>query len=51
MRITELRTAEKAPIQIDARKMLIRKDCELIHLALRPGETLETHSNPCDVEF
>jgi len=51
MRITELRTAEKAPIQIDARKMLIRKDCELIHLALRPGETLETHSNPFDVAF
>jgi quercetin dioxygenase-like cupin family protein len=51
MRITELRTAEKAPIQIDARKMLIRRDCELIHLALQPGEVLETHTNPFDVAF
>ena len=37
MQITELRTAEKVPIPIDARKMLTRKDCELIHLALQPG--------------
>ncbi len=51
MRITELRTAEKAPVQIDARKMLTRKDCELIHLALQPGEALETHTNPFDVAF
>ena len=51
MRITELRTAEKVPIQIDARKMLIRRDCELIHLSLQPGEVLETHTNPFDVAF
>jgi quercetin dioxygenase-like cupin family protein len=51
MRITELRTAEKVAIPIDARKMLTRKDCELIHLALQSGEVLETHSNPFDVAF
>jgi len=51
MRITELSTAEKVPIQIDARKMLIRRDCELIHLSLQPGEVLETHTNPFDVAF
>jgi len=51
MRITELRTAEKVPIRIDARKMLIRRDCELIHLSLQPGEVLETHTNPFDVAF
>lgn len=51
MQITELRTAERVPIAIDARKMLCRKDCELIHLSLRPGEALETHSNPFDVAF
>jgi quercetin dioxygenase-like cupin family protein len=51
MNITELRTAEKVPINIDARKMLIRPECELIHLTLKPGEVLDVHSNPFDVAF
>jgi quercetin dioxygenase-like cupin family protein len=51
MQITGLKTAEKVPISIDARKMLVRKDCELIHLTLKPGEVLETHTNPFDVAF
>jgi len=51
MRITELKTAEKVPINIDARKMLARKECELIHLTLKPGETLDVHANPFDVVF
>jgi quercetin dioxygenase-like cupin family protein len=51
MQITELHNAEKVPITIDARKMLIRQDCELIHLALKPGEILEKHANPFDVAF
>ncbi|MEA5114286.1 MAG: cupin domain-containing protein [Geobacteraceae bacterium] len=51
MKTTELKMAEKVPIAIDARKMLVRKDCELIHLTLKPGEVLETHTNPFDVAF
>lgn len=51
MLITELNSAEKVPIAIDARKMLVRNDCELIHLTLKPGEILEKHSNPFDVAF
>lgn len=51
MRITELKCAEKVPINIDARKMLVRKECELIHLTLKPGEVLEVHTNPFDVAF
>lgn len=51
MRITELKSAEKVPIPIDARKMLVRKECELIHLSLQPGEVLETHTNPFPVAF
>jgi len=51
MQKTELNNAEKVPIAIDARKMLVRSDCELIHLTLRPGEILEKHSNPFDVAF
>lgn len=51
MRITELKSAEQVPIDIDARKMLVRKECELIHLALKPGEVLAVHTNPFDVAF
>jgi quercetin dioxygenase-like cupin family protein len=51
MRITELKSAEQVPINIEARKMLIRKECELIHLALKPGEVLDVHTNPFDVAF
>jgi quercetin dioxygenase-like cupin family protein len=51
MQKTELKSAEKVPISIEARKLLTRKDCELIHLTLKPGEILEKHSNPFDVAF
>lgn len=51
MQITELQSAAKVPIAIDARIMLVRKDCELIHLTLKPGEVLKTHTNPFDVAF
>lgn len=51
MQITELRNAEQVPINIEARKMLVRKECELIHLSLKPGEDLPVHTNPFDVAF
>jgi quercetin dioxygenase-like cupin family protein len=51
MQIIELKNAEKVPISIDARKLLTRKDCELIHLTLKPTEILEKHSNPFDAAF
>jgi quercetin dioxygenase-like cupin family protein len=51
MKIVELKEAEKVPIHIDARKMCVRPDIELIHLNFSPGETLEKHANPFDVIF
>jgi quercetin dioxygenase-like cupin family protein len=51
MKIVELNDAEKVPIHIDARKMCVRGDIELIHLNFAPGETLEKHANPFDVIF
>lgn len=51
MKITGLATAQRVPISIDARMMLTRKDCELIHLTLQPGEALAIHTNPFDVVF
>jgi quercetin dioxygenase-like cupin family protein len=51
MKIVELKDAERVPIDIDARKMCIRPDVELIHLVFSPGETLAKHANPFDVIF
>jgi quercetin dioxygenase-like cupin family protein len=51
MKIVELKDAEKVPIHIDARKMCVRGDIEVIHLNFSPGETLEKHANPFDVIF
>ncbi len=51
MNVVELKEAEKVPIHIDARKMCVRRDIELIHLNFSPGETLEKHANPFDVIF
>jgi quercetin dioxygenase-like cupin family protein len=51
MKIVELKDAERVPLNIDARKLCIRQDVELIHIDLEPGETLEKHANPFDVIF
>ena len=51
MKVTELKDAERVPIQLDARKMCVRQDVELIHLNFGPGEALEKHVNPFDVIF
>jgi len=51
MKIVELKDAERVPIHIDARKMCMRPDIELIHLNFTPGETLDKHANPFDVIF
>lgn len=51
MKIVELEKAERVPINIDARKLCVRNDVELIHIDFLPGETLEKHANPFDVIF
>lgn len=51
MKLIELKEAERVPIHIDARKMCIRPDIEVIHLNFDPGETLDKHANPFDVIF
>jgi quercetin dioxygenase-like cupin family protein len=51
MKVTKLKDAERVPIQIDARKLCVRPDVELIHLDFAPGESLEKHANPFDVIF
>jgi len=51
MKVTDLQDAERVPIQLDARKMCVRPDVELIHLHFGPGEALAKHANPFDVIF
>ncbi len=51
MKTVELKDAERVPINIDARKLCVRPDVELIHIGFLPGETLEKHANPFDVIF
>ncbi|UFS69405.1 cupin domain-containing protein [Geomonas sp. RF6] len=51
MKIVELGSAERVPINIDARKLCVREDLELIHLEFAPGEGLDVHANPFDVVF
>ena len=51
MKVTELIDAERVPIQIEALKLCIRQDVELIYLNIAPGELLEKHANPFDVIF
>jgi quercetin dioxygenase-like cupin family protein len=51
MKIVELKEAERVPIHIDARRMCIRPDIEVIHLNFSPGEILDKHANPFDVVF
>jgi quercetin dioxygenase-like cupin family protein len=51
MNITRLSDAERVPIDIDARKLCVRPDLEVIHLSLAPGEVLAKHANPFDVIF
>jgi len=51
MKVVTLKDAEKVPINLDARKMCIRDDVELIHLEFAPGQGLDVHANPFDVVF
>ncbi len=49
MQITKLQTAERVPFNLDGRKLFIDPRAEIIHLCLKPGEVLATHTNPFDV--
>src|SRR5690242_14784203 len=51
MKLIELIAAERVPIDIDARKVCIRTDLELIHLDFAAGESLARHANLFDVVF
>ncbi len=51
MKITTLETAEKVPFNLDGRKMFTNEKVELVHIALKTGEEIASHSNPFDVIF
>jgi quercetin dioxygenase-like cupin family protein len=51
LKITNLKSAKKVNINLEAYIMLQSKDIELINLTLKPGEILANHNNPFDVIF
>ena len=51
MKVTVLKDAARVPIDLDARRVCVRPDAELIHLTFAAGQALETHANPFDVVF
>ena len=51
MKFQDWESAEKVPFNLDGRTMYSEKNIELVHLKLKPGESLELHKNPFDVVF
>ncbi|MCX6257494.1 MAG: cupin domain-containing protein [Bacteroidia bacterium] len=51
MEIINLRNAPKVPFSLEGWKMYTSENAELIHLRLKPGESIDLHSNPFDVVF
>ncbi len=48
MQIRNLSSAPKVPFDLDGKIMLSRKNLEVIHLSLQPGEVLTGHVNDFD---
>jgi len=51
MNIITPENAEKVPFALNGRKMYSSPTAEIVHLTLKPGETVDRHSNPFDVVF
>jgi mannose-6-phosphate isomerase-like protein (cupin superfamily) len=48
---TELKDAPAVPFKLDGRILFSAPNIELVHLALKPGESMDKHSQPFDVLF
>jgi mannose-6-phosphate isomerase-like protein (cupin superfamily) len=51
IKITDISTAIKVPINFDAYKMYSSEYFEIINIQFKPGEILEKHDNQFDVIF
>jgi quercetin dioxygenase-like cupin family protein len=49
--ITTVEDAPKVPFNLDGKILFSNGKLEMIHLALKPGEKMETHIQPFDVVF
>jgi mannose-6-phosphate isomerase-like protein (cupin superfamily) len=49
MKVTRYLEAEKVALEHDGRKMCVRPDLEMIHLCLKPGETIPLHNAQFDL--
>jgi len=51
MKIINLTNAPKVPFNVDGREIFSSEKACVIHLCLKPGESVKKHSNPFDVFF
>ncbi|OFX85646.1 MAG: hypothetical protein A2W99_06325 [Bacteroidetes bacterium GWF2_33_16] len=51
MQIQNLQNSLKVPFALEAHILHSEKPIELVHLLLKPGDTLGYHKNPFDVVF
>lgn len=51
MQIQNLHNSKKVPFDLEAYILHSEKPVEIVHLALKPGESLAEHKNPFDVVF
>jgi quercetin dioxygenase-like cupin family protein len=49
--LTELKNAPAVPFKLDGKILFSSPNLEIIHLALKPGESMDKHSQPFDVLF
>jgi quercetin dioxygenase-like cupin family protein len=51
IKVTTLGSAPKVPFQLDGKILMTRPGLEIVHLTLKPGETIPKHVNDFDVAF
>ena len=53
MKIVDIRNVDisQNPHKVDARKIYDKKNAQVVHLTLNPGESLKRHITPVDVVF
>ena len=50
-KLTELKNAPAVPFKFDGKILFSSSTVEIIHLTLKPGESMEKHSQPFNVHF
>ena len=49
--IQNIKNSKKLPLDVDAWKLIASEQTEIIHIELKPNESVPAHINPVDVIF